>query len=127
MAQKSAVCAICIACNTPWQANKLAHFFDFAFLVRKWGALRGETSAITAFLAAGGDQASRRRLVYGEVELPQEAPLDAIIADLFGASLHLSYANTRIMARPIKPGFRAEQLEALFQAPGAFYSGIDHF
>ena len=105
----------------------LVHFFDFAFLVKEMGALPGETSAITALLAAVGDEASRRGLVYGEVELPHEAPLDAIIADLFGASLHLSDANTRIMARPLKPGFRAEQLEAIFQAPNAFYSGIDHF
>jgi GNAT superfamily N-acetyltransferase len=105
----------------------LVHFFDFAFLVKEMGVLPGETSAIAALLAAVGDEASRRDLVYGEVELPHEAPLDALIADLFGASLHLSDANTRIMARPIKPGFHAEQLEAIFQAPGAFYSGIDHF
>jgi GNAT superfamily N-acetyltransferase len=105
----------------------LVHFFDFAFLVKEMGALPGETLAITALVAAVSDEASRRGLVYGEVELPHEAPLDAIIADLFGTSLHLSDANTRIMARPINPGFHMEQLEAIFQAPNAFYSGIDHF
>jgi GNAT superfamily N-acetyltransferase len=105
----------------------LVHFFDFAFLVTEIGVLPDDISALTALLAAVGDEASRRGLRYGEVDLPHEAPLDAVIADLFGASLHLSDANTRIMARPINPGFRAEQLEALFHAPNAFYSGIDHF
>jgi len=105
----------------------LVHFFDFAFLVKEIGVLPGESSAITALLAAVGDEANQRSLVYGEVELPHEVPLDAVIADLFGASLHLSDANTRIMARPINSSFRAEQLETIFQAPGAFYSGIDHF
>ena len=105
----------------------LVHFFDFAFLVKEIGVLPGEPAAITALLAAVGGEATQRSLVYGEVELPHEAPLDAVIADLFGASLHLSDANTRIMARLINPGFRAEQLEAIFQAPGAFYSDIDHF
>jgi GNAT superfamily N-acetyltransferase len=105
----------------------LVHFFDFAFLVKEIGVLPSEPSAITALLAAVGDEANRRSLVYGEVELPHEVPLDAGIADLFGASLHLSDANTRIMARPINSSFRAEQLETIFQAPGAFYSGIDHF
>ena len=105
----------------------LVHFFDFAFLVKEIGVLPGEISAITALLGAVGDEASRRGLVYGEVELPFEAPLDAVIAELFGTSLHLSDANTRIMARRINPGFHTEHLEAVFQAPGAFYSGIDHF
>jgi len=105
----------------------LVHFFDAAFLVTEIGVLPYDTSAITALLAAVGDEASRRGLRYGEVDLPHEAALDAVIADLFGASLHLSDANMRIMACPINPGFRAEQLEALFHAPNAFYSTIDHF
>ena len=84
-------------------------------------------TTFVAVAAAVGDEAGRRGLVYGEVELPHEAPVDAVIADLFGASLHLSDANTRIMIRPINAGFRAEQLQATFQAPNAFYSGIDHF
>jgi GNAT superfamily N-acetyltransferase len=105
----------------------LVHFFDFAFLVREIAVLPGDTSALAALLAAVGDEADRRGLRYGEVDLPHEAPLDTLIGDLFGASLHLSDTNTRIMARPINPGFSAEQLEAIFQAPGAFYSGIDHF
>ncbi|SRR6266545_1023957 len=105
----------------------LVHFFDFAFLVREIGVLPDDRSALKALVAAVGEEASRRGVVYGEVELPHEAPLDGLIADLFGASLHLSDANTRIMARPINACFSVEQLEALFQAPNAFYSGMDHF
>ncbi len=105
----------------------LVHFFDFAFLVREVGVLPDDTSALAALLAAVGDEADRHGLLYGEVDLPHEAPLDALVGDVFGATLHLSDANTRIMARPINPGFSAEQLEAIFQAPNAFYSGIDHF
>ena len=89
--------------------------------------LAGDASATAALFAAVGDEATRHGLLYGEVELPHEAPLDALIADLFGTTLHLSDANTRVMARPIGPGFSLEQLETLFQAPSAFYSGIDHF
>jgi GNAT superfamily N-acetyltransferase len=105
----------------------LAHFFDFAFLVTEIGVLPDDPFAITALFAAVGEEATLRGLRYGEVDLPYESLLDARIADLFGASLHLSDANTRIMARPINPGFGAEQLAAVFQAPNAFYSGIDHF
>jgi GNAT superfamily N-acetyltransferase len=105
----------------------LAHFFDFAFLVKEIGVVPGDALAIAALFSAVGDEASRRRLLYGEVELPHEAPLDTLVADLFGASLHLSDANTRVMARAISSGFSSQQLDAIFQAPNAFYSGIDHF
>ena len=60
--------------------------FDSAFLVAEIGVLPEDISAVTTLLAAVGHEASRRGLRYGEVDLPYEAPLDAVITDLFGAS-----------------------------------------
>jgi len=104
-----------------------AHFFDFGFLVTELGADPQDRDTIAALLLAVGEEAERRGIRYGEVDLPYEPIVDAAVADLFGTTLHLSAANTRIMARAVNPALGAHELAAIFAAPGAWYSVIDHF
>jgi len=58
---------------------------------------------------------------------PQEPPIDAVLAQLFGPTLHAGQDEEHEMARTIAADFTHRQLDASFAAPSPHISAIDLF
>ena len=106
----------------------MAGFYQVGFVVRELAVLPEDTVAVPPLLAAVVAEAARRGIpLRARVSLPQDPSIDEALADLFGPTLHSGEDHGHLMARTVSPDFDDWQLDAIFTAPGASYSYIDHF
>jgi GNAT superfamily N-acetyltransferase len=106
----------------------MAEFAPSFFQVRDLAVLPEESTAISALLAEVAREADRRGIpLIGRMFLPHEPPIDKALDTLFGETLQEGQDRGHLMARTVGRNFTDSQLDALFAAPSATYSAIDHF
>jgi ribosomal protein S18 acetylase RimI-like enzyme len=97
-----------------------------AFTVLEIAVLPEHRPALMTLLWTLADEAAGRGIDKGRVYVPAEPDLDALVAQLFGATLQRGH-DWEEMGRPIAPDVDERTIETIFSAPGAYHWLVDKF
>lgn len=104
------------------------HNLDQAFTVGEIGVMPGHEEALTTLLSRAIEAltAHTEGQVGMTAMLPRERRIEDAMRTILGQSLRM-LDQRRLMARSLNAGFKQEELEAIFFAPGANFWSMDHF